>query len=93
MTTGIILITVSVPPGPDQRPCCKNPMLQQDAPRHRSDLWISDQRAKRGRMSTNLKLLAVIDSGVLAVPFVGKGKGTSILWKTAANTVQVVIEP
>lgn len=32
-------------------------------------------------MSTNLKLLAAIDLGVLAVPFVGKRKGTFIMWK------------
>lgn len=39
-----------------------------------SNIWISDQRGERDTMSTNLKLLAPIDLGVLAMPFVGKEK-------------------
>ncbi len=48
---------------------------------HGRTLRLMDFRSEGGRdgMSTNLKVLAAIDLGVLAAPFVGKGKGTSIL--------------
>lgn len=60
-----------MPPTPDQRPCCKEFDVAASCRAARYDLWISDQKGETDWMSTNLKLLAAIDLGVLAVPFVG----------------------